>query len=570
MGPQMKQPTEEIERQEAEADKSQTPSGSFAEFELDPGLMQGIGDLGYQGPTPVQRETLQPVLQGRDVIVQSKTGSGKTSAFGIPIVARLQKPGKDVRALALCPTRELAIQVSREISALAKHCDLSVLPIYGGAAFGPQLDALDRGVDIVVGTPGRVLDHMRRGTLRLRQVEFMVLDEADEMLSMGFWDEVTSVLGALRHPHQTMLFSATLPSAIERAASHYLNEPERIELSGDELTVSSIANVYYLANEQMPKPRNMLYVLETEQPESAIVFCNRKDETELVTNVLRRFGFTVGLLNSDLSQRERERVMGRFKSGELRILVATDVAARGIDIFDLSHVFHYDLPDHIEVYVHRAGRTGRVGKSGRSVALIRGLSTTRLREISRHYDIEFEKTTLPEAEVIVAQQTERILSQLAQEADGVETSQYQAIAQALLEHDKGSEAIAFLLRSYFADSAKQPTAESGGRGMAPRRLEVDAGTEDGLDQDSLRKILAEAANLDPELIMHISLRSTMSTVEVGGETAHTLLEPALEMFLEDGKPLRIRSALNKPGRGRGQASRGRPQGRPRSPRRGRR
>lgn len=433
------------------SDRLQLPSGSFDELALPEPLLEGLRKLGYTGPTPVQRETYGPVAAGQDVIVQAKTGSGKTSAFGIPILAHLGQSTGSVRGLILCPTRELAAQVARELTALSGPSGLRVLPIYGGAAFGPQLDALSTGVDVVVGTPGRLLDHMRRGNLKLGRVKFAVLDEADEMLSMGFWDEVTSILDQLRQPHQTLLFSATLPFAIQRAAARYLNDPQRIELSGDEITVSGIVNSYYTANESMPKPRNMLHLIEAEQPEAAIVFCNRRSETELVHSVLRRFGYSAGLLNSDLSQNQREAVMGAFRDRTLRLLVATDVAARGIDIFNLSHVFHYDLPDHSEVYIHRAGRTGRVGRRGTSTALVWGRSVARLREISERFELEFVERVLPSQEEVVELQTERVMKALLEASSEVEIGQYQALAEHLLGREEAAAAVAFLLRSYFAE-----------------------------------------------------------------------------------------------------------------------
>ncbi len=550
-----------------EVDNAQLPSGSFTEFDLPEPVLRGLTDLGYTGPTPVQRITFEQVLGGGDLIVQAKTGSGKTAAFGIPMAARLKEhDGDHVRGLVLCPTRELARQVAREIGGITKHAGLRQVCIYGGAAFGPQLDALNAGIDIVVGTPGRMLDHIRRGTLKIGKVEMMVLDEADEMLSMGFWDEVTTVLDRLRGPHQTLLFSATLPFAIQRAAAKYLREPERIELTGDELTVSGIANAVYRADDKLPKPRNLLYVIEAEKPDSALIFCNRRGETELVYNVLRRFGYRVGMINSDLSQREREKVMGQFKAGKVPFMVATDVAARGIDISELSHVFNYDLPEHIEVYLHRAGRTGRIGKRGTAVSLIRGLSTQRLREIERTYDVSFEERTLPSTESIVEIQTDRIMSTLFADAENVEVSQYQAIAKELLGRDDGPEAVAFLLRSYFSDLRQPPGQRiDGGRlkhAPVPVTIDIDAGTEAGLEADALRRQLAEFAGIESDAILEVVLETNSTRIEVESDAARRLLDRKDPLTVGDDVKLTLH-ANNPPraersDRGRGGGGRGGP------------
>ena len=275
-------------------------------------------------------------------------------------------------ALVMCPTRELAIQVAQEFEALAKHRDLSVVAIYGGASMGEQLDKLKAGAEIVVGTPGRIFDHIRRKTLVLEECLVSVLDEADEMLNMGFFEEVTRILDHLPSTCQQLLFSATVPADIEQIIRQYLTEPETILLSGDEYRVDNIHNVLYHTVDAYPKPRNLLYMIEQEEPETAIVFCNTRSDTSLVSAVLNRNGYDAELLNGDLPQKERERVMAKVKRGEVRFMVATDIAARGIDISDLSHVVNYSLPEDPSVFMHRVGRTGRIGKKGTSLSLVSG------------------------------------------------------------------------------------------------------------------------------------------------------------------------------------------------------
>ncbi|RMG10700.1 MAG: DEAD/DEAH box helicase, partial [Deltaproteobacteria bacterium] len=340
----------------------------FEDLPLSEEVLAGIRERGYERPTPVQARCIEPALKGRDLSVRSKTGTGKTAAFGIPLIETVEPRGQLPQAVVLAPTRELANQVAEELAALGKHKSVRVLSIIGGASMQAQLDALARGVDIVVGTPGRVLDHIRRGTLDLSQVKVRVLDEADEMLSMGFLEEVTSVLNACPEEAQTLLFSATLPEDLGRIVARYMKDPESILLSGDEFTVEGIENRLYETRDDYPKPRNLLYLLEMEDPDSAIIFCNTRDDTALVTAVLNRHGLPAALLNSDLSQKEREKAMQRIKSGEIRFLVATDLAARGIDISDLSHVVNYSLPEDPAVYMHRVGRTGRIGKKGTALS----------------------------------------------------------------------------------------------------------------------------------------------------------------------------------------------------------
>lgn len=442
-------------------------AGSFDDFGLTPELRMGLRDLGYKAPTRVQREVFGVVTSGSDTVVQSHTGSGKTTAFSLPVLVGIRPEEKAVQGVVLCPTRELAVQVATEASRIAHHAGIRIATIYGGASMRAQIDALEAGAQLVVGTPGRVKDLLRRGHLRFGKVRFAVLDEADEMLSMGFWDDVTSLLDQMPKGRQTLLFSATLPPEIERAARQYLREPVRVNLSGDQLNVTTIRHLYHTGRDDIPKPRNFLYVLEFHRPRNAIVFCNRRDETDLLTAYLRRFGFRAAALNGDMPQSARERVLARVKAGELDLMVATDVAARGIDISDLAFVFNYDLPDFDEVYVHRVGRTGRIGKRGTAVSLVRGKYTTHLSTLERQFGVPFEERPLPPDEEILWMQAERLAAQLTEDADGVEVEQYRPVAQSMLERGDVKEILAFLLRTYFTQSAR-PAESSPARAAEPR------------------------------------------------------------------------------------------------------
>lgn len=425
----------------------------FDEIPLSAEARAGLKALGYELATPVQAAVFQPAMAGRDLVVQSKTGTGKTTAFGLPLIERIRRETElvDPQALVLCPTRELAIQVSEELAELGDPKGVRVLPIYGGTPMEPQLRSLKSGTDVVVGTPGRVLDHIRRRTLRLVHVQLAVLDEADEMLSMGFWDEVTAILDQLPAQRNTYLFSATLPDQIRRAAAKYLKEPERVDISRDELTVEGITNLYYERDDSLPKPRNLLYVLEVEKPDTAVIFCNTRDDASVVAAFLRRQGLNALALSGEFSQKERERIMGRMKRGELQYLVATDIAARGIDISDLSHVINYSLPEYTEVYVHRVGRTGRIGKKGTAVSLVSGRDEMTFTQLSRQFGIQFTKRTLPSTAEIMSLQAERVGADLIKIARDTEITSFLPLAERLKTVANGTDVIALLLKRYFSE-----------------------------------------------------------------------------------------------------------------------
>jgi ATP-dependent RNA helicase DeaD len=422
---------------------------SFDDFGLSEAVRRAIAERGYATPTPVQVSTFRPVRDGKDVIVRSKTGTGKTAAFGVPILERIPDGRRKASALIMTPTRELALQVSEEMAALAKHRDLRVVTVYGGASMGEQKDALEAGAEIVVGTPGRIYDFIRRKTLRLDEAIVCCLDEADEMLNMGFFEEVTRILDHLPDGCQQLLFSATVPADIEQIIHDYLTAPEAIMLSGDEYTVDNIHNVMYPAVDAYPKPRNLLYMIEKEEPEAAIVFCNTRTDTSLVTAVLNRNGYDAELLNGDLPQKERERVMAKVKRGEVRFMVATDIAARGIDISDLSHVINYSLPEDPAVFLHRVGRTGRIGKKGTSLSIISGGDIHTLSALQKKYGIAFEERRLPTPEEARRVWTERHVAELK---DAMSSSVFEAfipLTQELKTRPDGDWLVSFALKYFF-------------------------------------------------------------------------------------------------------------------------
>jgi ATP-dependent RNA helicase DeaD len=412
-------------------------------------VRRAIAERGYERPTPVQSATVRPILAGKDVIVRSKTGTGKTAAFGIPIVERIPAGRGRPSALIMAPTRELAIQVADELQALARPKGLKVVTIYGGASMGDQLDGLHGGAEIVVGTPGRIYDHIRRHTLDLSGCMVSCLDEADEMLNMGFFEEVTRILGHLPDDCQQLLFSATVPADIEQIIKEYLTDPETILLSGDEYRVDNIRNVLYHTNEAYPKPRNLLYMVEIEEPESAIVFCNTRSDTSLITAVLNRNGYEAELLNGELPQKERERVMAKVKRGEVRFMVATDIAARGIDISDLSHVINYSLPEDPAVYLHRAGRTGRIGKKGTALSLATGAEGITLGVLQKKFGVVFEEKQMPTQEEARRIWTDRHVLELR---EGMSASIFEGfipLAQEIKNRPEADHLFAFALKYFF-------------------------------------------------------------------------------------------------------------------------
>ena len=465
---------------------------SFDDFGLSEPVRRAIAEHGYEQPTPVQVATYRPVRDGKDVIVRSKTGTGKTAAFAIPILERVPEGRRKPSALVMCPTRELAIQVAEEFTALAKHRDLSVVAVYGGASMGEQLQKLEAGAEIVVGTPGRIYDHIRRRTLKLDDAMVCCLDEADEMLNMGFFEEVTRILDNLPKDCQQLLFSATVPADIEQIIHDYLTDPETILLSGDEYSVENIHNVMYPAVDAYPKPRNLLYMIEMEEPETAIVFCNTRNDTSLVAAVLNRNGYDAELLNGDLPQKERERVMAKVKRGEVRFMVATDIAARGIDISDLSHVINYSLPEDPAVFLHRVGRTGRIGKKGTSLSIVSGAEIHTLTVLQKKFGITFEDKKLPTPEEARRLWTDRHVVELKEAMSASIFEAFIPLSQELRNRPDGEFLVAFALKYFFTHHRMERAQD---REKAEHKLEVHVRREQtegrregrGRDRDRARR-----------------------------------------------------------------------------------
>ena len=370
----------------------------FTSLNLREEIVQAITELGYSEPTPIQAAIIPIMLTGADVIGQAQTGTGKTAAFALPILHNFT-PQRHVQALILAPTRELALQVADSMTEYGKHLNVRVLAVYGGQPYGPQISRLNRGVDIVVGTPGRLLDLIERNALNIKHVRTVVLDEADEMLNMGFIEDVEEILGDTPPERQTALFSATLPPRIRSLANRFMRDPQSVNIKRATLTLASTEQRYYLVHES-DKTNALTRLFEVEPIKSALIFARTRAETATLANELVVRGIPAEAIHGDLDQNARERVLGRFRANQLKVLVATDVAARGLDIEDISHVFNYHLPDDAEVYIHRIGRTGRAGKTGVAITLLSPREKRRLREVEALTKQPITKMELPSVEDI--------------------------------------------------------------------------------------------------------------------------------------------------------------------------
>ncbi|HEY9076055.1 MAG TPA: DEAD/DEAH box helicase [Anaerolineaceae bacterium] len=384
----------------------------FNELNLHPQLVQALVELGYQAPMPIQSALIPVMLTGRDVIGQAQTGTGKTAAFALPILQNLVDGLVDVQALVVAPTRELALQVAEAISAYGKHFNVRVLPVYGGAPYGPQIGKLRRGVDVVVGTPGRLIDLIERDVLDLSRVRTVVLDEADEMLSMGFIEDIEKILAETPATRQTALFSATMPAEIRRLADSYLKNPKFIAIESEQITVDTIEQRCYIVHAD-DKLAALTRLFEVEEVTSALIFVRTRSASGDLANELTLRGFPAEALNGDLSQDARERTLSRFRQNQLTVLVATDVAARGLDIDGISHVFNFDLPEDPEIYVHRIGRTGRAGKAGIAISLVTPSERRRLAQIEAFTRRKVSRGTLPTEEEIRIYREKQVVNQVS-------------------------------------------------------------------------------------------------------------------------------------------------------------
>jgi ATP-dependent RNA helicase DeaD len=534
-------------------------SAGFSALALKPEVLKALSDVGYEAPSPIQAATIPPLLEGRDVLGQAQTGTGKTAAFALPILSRIEmRPGKP-QALVLAPTRELAIQVAEAFQRYAAHMPgFQVLPIYGGQSYGPQLQALRRGVHIVVGTPGRVIDHLDRGTLDLSELRFIVLDEADEMLRMGFIDDVEKVLQATPPQRQVALFSATMPAPIRKIAQQHLKEPVEVTIKAATTTAANIRQRYWWVS-GMHKLDAMTRILEAEPFDAMIIFARTKQATEELAEKLQARGLAAAAINGDIAQPQRERVIQQLKDGKLDILVATDVAARGLDVERISHVLNYDIPYDTESYVHRIGRTGRAGRSGEAILFVTPREKGMLRAIERATRQPIEEMKLPTVEAVndrrIARFKQSISDTLAM--GGLQQFQ-QLIEQFEQEHNIPAIEIAAALariaqgdrpllleppakREHTREREARPSHDGEGRrpareprqrdhadqrDFAPRQVRphatetgkrtyrIEVGHEHGVKPGNIIGAIANEAGLESQYIGRLSIRGDYSLIDL--------------------------------------------------------
>lgn len=503
---------------------------TFEEMCLDTRIMRAIAEMGFEQPSPIQAQSIPIAVEGKDMIGQARTGTGKTASFGIPMLQRINPKDKSLQAIVLCPTRELAIQSANEIRKLAKFLHgIKVLPIYGGQEISKQIRSLKGGVQIVIGTPGRVMDHLRRHTLKPQTVDIVVLDEADEMLNMGFREDIETILGQLSEERQTMLFSATMPKPILEIAKRYLHEPEIVKVIQKELTVPKIEQYYYEVN---PRKKNEVLsrLLDMYDPSLSLVFCNTKRKVDELVADLKGRGYFAEGLHGDMKQSQRDRVMNGFRNGRTDILVATDVAARGIDVDDVEAVFNYDVPQDDEYYVHRIGRTGRAGREGRAFTLVVGKEIYKLKDIQRYCKTKIRRQPIPSVNDVAAIKVEKLLEQAGEliATDGLgrmmdlleeylDGSDYSAteMAAALLAMQLGETSTQTLPKEEFGDTGAEP-------GMV--RMFMNIGKKDRVRIGDILGAVAGESGMEGALVGTIDMYDNFSFVEVPQEYAAAVLE----------------------------------------------
>lgn len=519
----------------------------FSQLTLHPQLVQTVVDLGYTTPTPIQAAIIPLMVSGRDVIGQAQTGTGKTAAFSLPILHNLASSQGQVQSLVLAPTRELALQVAKAMLEYGQNSGVRVLAVYGGQPYHFQISRLKKGVEVVVGTPGRILDLIEKKALDLSEVQTVVLDEADEMLSMGFIEDIEAILSATPTDRQTALFSATLPREIRRLADSYMREPQAVTIAAAQLTVAGTEQRYYLVNEA-DKLAALTRLFEVEQITSALIFARTRLGTGELANELTVRGFPAESLNGDLSQEARERVLGRFRNGQVKVLVATDVAARGLDIDDISHVFNFDLPQDPEVYVHRVGRTGRAGRSGIAISLLTPQERGRLRRIEIYSKQTLTQAALPTEADILALREAELVEQMTKWVQRGRCRREKELITELVNagHDLLEIAAAALKlaraeekqrpiepvsavqeplpRQSRRDGKRQPRRSSPGsheEGMV--RLSLSTGKVDGIRVNHVVGTLAHYAEIPGRAIGKISIQEQHTLVDVPQEFVRQVL-----------------------------------------------
>jgi ATP-dependent RNA helicase DeaD len=502
--------------------------GSFESLGLSEEMLRVIKQKGFETPTPIQEKIIPVVLSGnKDVVGQAQTGTGKTAAFGIPMIELLNTGIKDVQVLILTPTRELAIQVSEEISSLKGKKKLTVVPVYGGQSIDIQLRMLRKGVDIVVGTPGRILDHLNRRTLKLDKISYLVLDEADEMLNMGFLEDVREIMKNTSSQKRTMLFSATMPREIMEIAKNHMGQYEVLKVTDGGLTVSQTDQIYFEVHSG-DKFEALCRIIDIEEEFYGLIFCRTKVDVDTVGKRLGERGYDADALHGDMSQSMREKILARFKKGVINILVATDVAARGIDVQNLTHVINYALPQDSESYVHRIGRTGRAGKEGTAITFVTPEEYRKLRFISRGAKTDIRKEKLPEVKDIIKTKKLRIRACLEDIVKSKLKEEYLKMSHELLKGNNPEDIVASLLQYSFKNELDEKSyvkiEDTIVDNKGKTRLFVTQGRKDGLTGKKLVGFIRSVCNISDEKVRDIQILDKFSFVTLPFHEAETVLD----------------------------------------------
>lgn len=496
----------------------------FESMELSQEIKKAISDMGFEEASPIQSQGIPYILDGNDVIGQAQTGTGKTAAFGIPILEMCDEDDRQLQAIILCPTRELSMQVADEISRLAKYKrGIYVLPVYGGQPIERQIKALKKGVQIVVGTPGRVIDHLRRHTLKPKSIRMVVLDEADEMFDMGFRDDIDLILSKMPEERQTVFFSATMPKEIMNFAEKFQKNPKIIKVVHKELTVPKVEQFYFEMKNNM-KTEILCRLVDIYNPKLSLVFCNTKKKVDELVLQLQGRGYFADGLHGDLRQTQRDKVMGTFRSGNIDILVATDVAARGIDVDDVDIVFNYDVPQDEEYYVHRIGRTARAGRSGKAFTFVVGRDIHKLKDIQKYTKTKVVRLELPTLDDVEESKIDVLYDDIRHELDNEDLSKYVNIVDSLNEEGYNSVDVAAALLKMYMDINKKEGHEdldlegynNGGKaGMV--RLFINIGKRDKVSPRHIVGAITGKVSIPRKSVGNIDIYDKFSFVEVPEE-----------------------------------------------------
>lgn len=500
----------------------------FKQLGLSESTLEALEKKGFEEPSPIQEQTIPILLQGeQDIIGQAQTGTGKTAAFGLPLLELLSEQAGYVQAIILVPTRELAIQVSEEISSLKGTKRHAIAPVYGGQSIELQLKRLKKGVDIVVGTPGRIIDHLNRKTLKLDKISHLILDEADEMLNMGFIDDMESILKRANPEKRMLLFSATMPHEIKRIAQKYMNNYEHISIKKEQLTTNLTDQIYFEVSEA-DKFEALCRIRDIEKEFYGIVFCRTKIDVDRVASKLTDRGYNAEGLHGDVSQHQRERILNKFKKKQLNILVATDVAARGIDVNDLTHVLNYSLPQDPESYVHRIGRTGRAGKEGTAITFVTPEEYRKLVYIQRTTKTDIRKEKLPGVSQLIQTKKDRIIHEFNEIVTSGNFNLYEELASTILEGHDPAEVVASLLKLSFQEELdasnyreiRNVTIDRKGKS----RLFVALGKIDGYSPKKLVEYISKEANVPERYLRDVKVFEKFSFVTVSFADAEVILK----------------------------------------------